>query len=108
MLVRAPTEFSTIVCDDGLYFDFVLLEERKNVVVEQVDSSHRQLGGIQSAPGVATMAIDSCLHIYASNAFERTYVKGVDTHQFTGVRGLNMPVSELGAEPFQKSSLLLC
>ena len=39
MLVRAPTEFSTIVCDDGLYFDFVPLEERK--VIWSGKNGHR-------------------------------------------------------------------
>ena len=54
------------------------------------------------------MAVDRGLQIDLADALEHTDEEGVDGDERAGVRGLDVPLAELGAEPFQEPRLLGC
>jgi len=61
MLVWAAAEFAAIVAQHCLNVCVMLLEGGQHVVVEQLHGGHRQLVGIEAAPGVAAGAVDRSL-----------------------------------------------
>lgn len=52
------------------------------------------------------MAVDGGLQIGLAHPLEGAHEEGIDRHQGAGVRGLDVPLAELGAEALQKPDLL--
>ncbi len=107
VLVWAATEFAAIVGEDGLDGEAVLLKERQDVIVEEVDGGKRYLRGVEASEGKAGMAIDGSLGIDASDALEIADVEGVDGHQCPGKRSFDVALAELGFKAFEECDLMV-
>ena len=105
MTVRAAAKLPAVVGENGGNPGLVLLEKRQHVFVEHMHGRHRQLGGIETTPGIPGMAIDDRLEIYSANPLEDADEKGVHRHEIAGVPGFDVPLSKLRAEPFQQANL---
>ena len=77
------------------------IEGGQDVVVEQLHGRERQLVGVEPRPGIAAVAVDRGLQVDLADALEHTDEERVDRHQGARVRGLDVPLAELGAEPFE-------
>ena len=100
-------KLATVVGDHRIHSGFVLLEERQDIVVQDVYGGHRELGRVQPGPGVAAVTVDDSLHVHAPDSFERAHMERIHAQELTGVCRLDVAVSELGAEAFQQSDLLV-
>lgn len=72
-----------------------------------VYGGNRQLGGVESGPGMAGMAIDGRLHVDLADPLQSADEEGVDRHQRLGMAGLDMALPELGREALQEFDLFL-
>jgi len=107
MAVGSPAEFPAVVGEDGFDGDLLAFEEGQDVVVEEVDSGERQLGGVEPGEGEARVAVDGGLGVDAADAFEVADVEGVHGEQRAGVRSLDVAVAELRIEAFEQADLLI-
>ncbi len=98
MVVRSSTELAPVIRQDGIDPCLVGLEKRQHRFIEHMNRGHRQLAGVESSSGVATVAVQHCLQIHLTNPLEHADEDGVDRHQFPGVVDLNLTFEKLGAE----------
>jgi hypothetical protein len=63
VVVRPPAELATVVTNDKFDPCLLFLEGREHIVIEQLDSRDRQLGGVEPGPGMARVAVDGGLEI---------------------------------------------
>jgi len=105
VMVRPSAELSTIVGENGLDLEFVLLKERDNIVVQHMNSGHWHLVGVEPPPGVAAVAVDHGLEVDSADSLERTDHKGVYRNEIPGKTGMDMPFPELRTRFFQHPDL---
>ena len=77
MVLGTATEFAAIVRNHGMHKGVMLLEEGQDVVVEHVDGSHRQFGGVEPSPSITIVTVDDGLQIASSDAFEGVHMEGI-------------------------------
>lgn len=106
MPIRPAAIFPAIVTEDRCDPGVVLVEEGQDVFVQQVYGRHRELVGVEAAPGVTGMAINGALKIDFADALEGSDKESIDGDQVAGVAGLDVPLPELGTEALQEPYLV--
>lgn len=59
----------------------MLLVERQDVVVEEMNCGDRELGSVETCPGVAGVTVDGSLSVDAPDTFEVAHEEGVDCQE---------------------------
>lgn len=69
--------FSASVCQDSQHRQFLLYEERKNLVVKQVGGRNRRLGAIKLRKSHLDVGVNQSLLVDPTDAFHWAHVKGI-------------------------------
>jgi len=89
VLVGPAAMFRAPVGHDPQHRQIVLIMERQDLVIEQVSSSDRRLGGVKLGMRHLAIGVDIGLLVYPSDAFERADVKRVLRAQIARMGGLH-------------------
>jgi len=106
MPVRPATVFPAVVAEDCSDSGAVFFEEGQDVLVEQMNGRYREFVMVEPAPGVTGMAINGGLKIDFADALEGPDKECVDGDQIAAVAGLDVALSELGAESLEETYLV--
>ena len=95
-----------MIADHGVDPGLMPLEEEQDFLVEGVDGRHRQLGGVETTPAIAAVAVQHLFRIDLTGDLEGDHKEIVDGDQIVRNTRLDMAFLELRPEALQPSALL--
>ena len=107
MPVKATAALPFIVAENGADSCPMLLEERQDTFIEDVDGRDRNHKIVEMPPGVPGITIDNGLEIDQAVIFEVLNHEGADRDKLARKVHLEITFPELRIKPFKEVDLLL-